>query len=222
MQGGCTEGRSGGEVNLPAARIPATALGSEMVAGSVSPDPWASGPKRPQSVDHSRSSPALQGLHPPDLPYSPTSPCLGPRMPRGALSLLGTRQGAEETGKVSPRGGGRAPQVHGRRPPAPARWSPSTYTPATPSPPASLGQLGAPSWWPPSTFRTPRRRLPAPSSAPQDLRGPATVPTGQAGQWPTPIPQASPWGAVASAPRRPHSPLNPSKRDRLKQKPTWV
>lgn len=111
-----------------------------MVAGSVPPDPWASGPEQPQSTECRHSSPALWGLHPPDLPDSPTSPCLDPRKPCRALSLLGTRQGAEQAGKLSPRGEGRAPQVHGRRPPAPAQWNP-THTPAAPSPPAGRGPL---------------------------------------------------------------------------------
>lgn len=89
---------------------------------------------------------------------------------------------------VSPRGGGRSPQMRGRRPLAPARWSLSTHTPVVPSPPAATGQLGAPSSWPPSTFLTRGETPPQPSSAPQDLRGPATVPRRQARQRPSPFP----------------------------------
>lgn len=89
---------------------------------------------------------------------------------------------------MSPRGGGRGPQMRGRRPLAPARWSHSTQTPAAPSPPAAMGQLGAPSSWPPSTFLTPGETPPQPSSTPQDLRGPATVPGSQARQRPSPFP----------------------------------
>lgn len=89
---------------------------------------------------------------------------------------------------MSPRGGGRSPQMRGRRPLAPARWILSTHTPIAPSPPAAMGRLGAPSSWPPSTFLTPGETPPQPSSAPQDLRGPATVPGRQARQRPSPFP----------------------------------
>ena len=103
------------------------------------------GPRGPSdpSCRRLRSSPALRGSRSPDRSYSPASPRLDPRKPRGAPSFLGARRGAEEAGKVSPRGGGRVPRVRGRRPPAPAGWRPS-LTPLQPLPPRPAGPAGGP------------------------------------------------------------------------------
>lgn len=112
VQGDCAGGRSGGEVNLPAARVPAVVLGAVVVAVTASPDPKASGPKQPWSVDRPDSSRAPQGSGPTDLPYSLTSTCLAPRRPCRARDLrVQTRQGAEERARCHRGGGERSPNV---------------------------------------------------------------------------------------------------------------
>lgn len=97
--------------------------------------PGASGPQQPRLVD--KSTWQLSAL----LGSPLTPPTAGPRPARlrearGARAPRETRRGAEEAGTMSPRGGGRAPQVLGRRPPAPAGWSCSSHAPG-PFPPGS-------------------------------------------------------------------------------------
>lgn len=58
-----------------------------MVAGSVSPDPQASGPKQPRLKDQPAAL-LLCGLLP-DLPYYLTSPHLAPRRPHRARAFWG-------------------------------------------------------------------------------------------------------------------------------------
>lgn len=84
--------------------------------------------------------------------------------------------------------------------------------------PARASQ-GPPSWWPPSTFQTPRRHLPAPPPPLRTSGDQPPSPEARPGSGPLPSLPAAPWGTVAGAPTEaPLSPPNPSDRDRLKQK----
>ncbi|CAI9167381.1 unnamed protein product [Rangifer tarandus platyrhynchus] len=84
-----------------------SARGAESGGRVVSPDPRASGPKRPSGQKIAQlfcsAGPGSSGLS-----YHPTSPRLDARKPCGAPSFLGARRGAEEAGKLFPRGTGRA------------------------------------------------------------------------------------------------------------------
>lgn len=196
--GGLRWGQKWGEVGLPAARVPAAALGAEMKVAGSAPDPWTSGPKQPPGLaGQPHGSPALRGslLTPPPARPRPA------RLPGGLAELQppGAQTGCRGAGTVSPRGEGRTPRVRGRRPPAPARWSPSSHI-RSPFPPGGRA-AGGPSWWPPSTFLTPGETPPHPSPTPQGLRGPATVPRGQAGQWPVSIPLVLLQGVLWPAPQ---------------------
>lgn len=169
---------------------------------------------RAQATPLMASSPALWAQ---SLLTSPT-PWPHPTLPKGDSTELWTswgQGGVLRSGQGVTEGGEGSPGVR-KAATAPARWSPSHSS--SPFPPSWPGQPGAPSLWPPSTFLTPGETLPHPSSVPQNLRGSATVPGGQAGSGLLHSPLASPWGTVASTPWRLHSQLNPSKRDRLKTK----
>lgn len=186
-----------------------------MVAGSESPDPQGPGPSDPSqgwtsqfscSAGSLLTSPAAR----PHPAWSSRRPA-EPEPPRDQTGCRGA-------GKVSPRGGGRAPQVRGRRPLAPARWSPCSHI-CSPFPPGGLGPAGGPilvaSEHLPDTWRDAAPHPPPPlrTSGDQPLS-----PKARPGSGPLLPPGTSPWGAVASAPRRLHSRLNPSDRDRWKQK----
>lgn len=170
-----------------------------MSGGRPVPGPGASGPKQPQLVDKSTwQLSALLGS-PLTPPTARPRPAHRLREAQQSQSLPGrTRRGAEGAGKMSPRGGGRGPQVLGRRPPAHAGWSPSSHVRGPFPPGRRRGPLLMASEHLPDTWGTP----PRPSSAPQDPRGPATVPGSQAGQWPSHSPWTSRRGVVASTPQR--------------------
>nr|KAF6272234.1 hypothetical protein mPipKuh1_010835 [Pipistrellus kuhlii] len=68
----------------------------------------------------------------------------------------------------------------------------------------------------PDTWGTP----PRPSSAPQDPRGPATIPGSQAGQWPSHSPWTSRRGVVASTPQRLPLSILPKRQGQIKKKKT--
>nr|CAI9704910.1 unnamed protein product [Rangifer tarandus platyrhynchus] len=80
-----------------------SARGAESGGRVVSPDPRASGPKRPSGQKIAQlfcsAGPGSSGLS-----YHLTSPRLDARKPCGAPSFLGARRGAEEAGKLFPRG----------------------------------------------------------------------------------------------------------------------
>lgn len=113
---------------------------------------------------------------------------------------------------MSPRGGGRGPQVLGRRPPAHAGWSPSSHC-GVPSPPAAAGGPLMASEHLPDTRGAPSRLL-----RPQDPRGPATVPRSQAGQRPSHSPWTSRRGVVASTPQRLPLSILPKRQGQIKKK----
>lgn len=86
--GGLSWGQKWGEVNLPAARVPAATLGTEMNGGWVGTRPVGLGAQA-TPADESTSQLSCSAGLPSDLPYYPTSPRLAPRRPRGARTSWG-------------------------------------------------------------------------------------------------------------------------------------
>lgn len=90
--GGLRWGQEWGEVSLPAARVPAAALGTDINSGWVGTRPVGLGAQA-TPADGSTSQLSCSAGLPPDLPYYLTSPRLDPQEAPRSLSLLGDRTG---------------------------------------------------------------------------------------------------------------------------------
>lgn len=142
----------------------------------MSPDPRASGPKRPSGQKIAQlfcsAGPGSSGLS-----YHPTSPRLDARKPCGAPSFLGARRGAEEAGRLFPRGTGRASPSARKAATCSRPLETFTHTSTAPSPLASWarGPTLVATEHLPDTWRDASPPPPPPLRTP---RGPATVPRG--------------------------------------------
>lgn len=133
MQGGCAGGRGGGEVNLPAARGPCRSPRRRDGGWVGTARPEGLGARVTPAVAHARSSLAQQGSSLWTSPTAPPHPAWTPGSPAELRAFWGP-DGALRGGRGVSEGCGEDSQVHGRRPPAPARRSPS-LKPLQPLPP---------------------------------------------------------------------------------------
>lgn len=198
MQGGCAGGRGGGEVNLPAARGPCRSPRRRDGGWVGTARPEGLGARVTPAVAHARSSLARQGSSLWTSPTAPPHPAWTPGSPAELRAFWGP-DGALRGGRGVSEGCGEDSQVHGRRPPAPARRSPS-LKPLQPLPPRPVGQPGAPPWWPPSTFLTPGETPPGPLLRPSGPPRTSHHPREPGWAAAVSIPLTSLGGAVAGAP----------------------
>lgn len=181
-----------------------------------SPDPRASGPKRSsgQKVVQLFCS---AGPNSSGLSYHPASPRLDTRKPCGAPSFLGARRGAEEAGKLFPRGTGRASPSARKAATCSRLLETFTHTSTAPSPLAGLarGPTSVATEHLPDTWRDASPPPPPPLRTP---RGPATVPQGPGRAAAVSIPLTSLGGTVASTPTEAPLSTQPKRQRQIKKK----